>query len=378
MSDLRIILLVAGAALIVLLFAWYKWQERKLRRQGDAAFGSRHDDVLLTSSRPLEDTPAGRVEPVLGPRDDAAPPPAVAVSMTPTMTPVPAAEATPVQAPEPAAPPDVKSEPALPIDTHIDAVAVITTDIADGVDPAPIVAADWSRFSKTLSFFGEKGGVWGELLSGQPCQRIVIAMQLVDRKGPVPGMEFAAFSQMLQDLAAQHGWQLELASKENALQRAAELDRLCLEVDFQISFEIIAAVDKPFPGTRIRGIAEANGLELAPDGAFRRFGGGGSIWFTLRNRGATPFSSEHMREFSTRALSVVLDVPRVPREAFPAMRTLLNALCGSLQASLVDEQGRRLDDAALDLVADQLRTIQGRLEQNGIVPGGPLALRLFS
>jgi FtsZ-interacting cell division protein ZipA len=85
-----------------------------------------------------------------------------------------------------------------------------------------------------------------------------------------------------------------------------------------------------------------------------------------------------MREFSTRALSVVLDVPRVPREAFPAMRTLLNALCSSLQASVVDEQGRRLDDAALDLVADQLRTIQGRLEQNGIIPGGPLALRLFS
>jgi FtsZ-interacting cell division protein ZipA len=183
---------------------------------------------------------------------------------------------------------------------------------------------------------------------------------------------------LLQDLATDHGWQLELASKESVLQQAADLDRLCLEVDFQIAFEIVAAVDKPFPGTRIRGIAEANGLELAPDGAFRRFGSGGSVWFTLKNRGATPFSSEHMREFSTRALSVVLDVPRVPREAFPAMRTLLNALCSSLQASVVDEQGRRLDDAALDLVADQLRAIQGRLEQNGIVPGGSLALRLFS
>jgi FtsZ-interacting cell division protein ZipA len=202
-------------------------------------------------------------------------------------------------------------------------------------------------------------------------------MQLVDRKGPVPGMEFAAFSQLLQDLAVRNNWQLELGSEESVLQQAAELDRLCLEVDFQIAFDVVASVDKPFPGTRIRGIAEANGLELAPDGAFRRFGAGSSIWFTLKNRGATPFAAD-MRDFSTRALSVILDVPRVPREAFPALRNLLNALCTSLQATVVDEQGRRLDDAALDLVADQMRSIQGRLEHNGILPGGALALRLFS
>jgi hypothetical protein len=238
MSDLRIILLVAGAVLIVLLFAWYKWQERKLRRQGDAAFGSRHDDVLLATSRPLAKAPAERIEPVLGPRADEPSAPPVTVFPTPTMAPVPVPEpeTTPVQIPEPVAPPDVKSDPALPVDAHIDAVAMLATDSADGIDPAPLIAADWSRFSKTLSFFGENNGVWGELLSGQSCQRIVVAMQLVDRKGPVPGMEFAAYSQLLQDLAVEHGWHLELASKESVLQQAADLDRLCLEVDFQIAF----------------------------------------------------------------------------------------------------------------------------------------------
>jgi FtsZ-interacting cell division protein ZipA len=182
----------------------------------------------------------------------------------------------------------------------------------------------------------------------------------------------------LEQLATRHEWQLELARSESVLQRAAELDRLCIEVDFQITFDVVAAGDKPFPGTRIRGLAEANGLELAADGSFRRVGAGGSVWFTLKNRGATPFSFEHMREFSTRALTLALDAPRAPREAFPALRALLNGLCTALQGIVIDEHGRRLDDAALDLVGDQLRSMHGRLELSGIVPGGALSLRLFS
>jgi ZipA, C-terminal FtsZ-binding domain len=380
MSDLRVILAVAGAVLVVLILLWYKWQERRLRKRGDAAFGSRHEDVLLSAARrPLTAPPAVRVEPVIGHNDGARPAeesPAEIIAVPPAaITPT---QPAPVVEPVAEVEPEPRTESALPVDGRIDAVAVLTAGSAAGIDATPLLSTDWSKFSKTVNRFGEQGGAWSELAAGQTCQRVAIAMQLVDRKGPVPGMEFATFTSLLEGLATQHGWQLELGSSESVLRQAAELDRLCMEVDFQIAFDVVAATDKPFSGTRIRGIAEANGLELAPDGAFSRSGPGGNVWFTLKNRGATPFSPEHMRDFSSRALTLVLDVPRVPRDAFPALRVLLNALCTALQGTVVDEQGRRLDDAALDLVADQLRAIQGRLEQNGITPGGAVALRLFS
>jgi FtsZ-interacting cell division protein ZipA len=98
----------------------------------------------------------------------------------------------------------------------------------------------------------------------------------------------------------------------------------------------------------------------------------------LRNRGATPFSSSGMREFSTRGLTLALDVPRAPRAAFPAMRALGTALCEALQGTIADEQGRILDEPALDRVGAQLNAIHDRLEASGIVPGGALALRLFA
>jgi FtsZ-interacting cell division protein ZipA len=383
MSDLRVILSVAGAILIVLIFAWYKWQERSLKRRGNAAFGSRHDDALLSpAQRPAAATSAERIEPVMrgldaGATDGANP---VAPLARRADEPLPAAEPPPMADLPPLAQPETRIESALPVDDRIDAVALITASEEGAVEAAPLLEMDWTAYSKTVSRFGEQAGIWRELEPGRSYRRVVVSMQLVDRKGPVPGMEFAAFAGQLEGLAKQNNWQLELASSESVLNRAADLDRLCLEVDFQISFDIVAANNRTFPGTRIRGLAEANALELSEDGSFRRVDGGGAVWFRLKNRGATPFSPdlEHMREFSTRGLTLVLDVPRVPREAFPALRALLNGLCNALQGTVVDEQGRRLDDAALDLVDDQLRSIHGRLEQSGIVPGSALALRLFS
>jgi FtsZ-interacting cell division protein ZipA len=380
MSDLRAILLAVGAVLIVLMFAWYKWQEYRLKKRGEAAFGSRHDDVLLASAK--RGAPAERIDPVLT---------AQAASKTPVDTPVAdklqapevsIAVATPVDyAPVPVAEPATDPDSTLPLDGRIDALAIIAPGpaAAEGViDASPLANADWSMFSKAVSRFGEDAGGWNALATGQSCQRVVVALQLVDRKGPVPGMEYAAFAQKLEALATQNDWQLELASSESIAQRATELDRMCQEVDFQITFDVVAAGDKAFPGTRIRALAEANAMALGADGSFCRNGDHGAVWFTLKNRGATPFSPEHMREISTRGLTLALDVPRVPREAFPALRLMLNALCSSLLGTVVDEQGRRLDDAALDLVADQLRAIHARLEQSGIAPGGATALRLFS
>jgi len=381
MSDLRVVLSVAGASLIVLIFAWYKWQERSLKRRGNAAFGSRHDDVLLSPAR-RPAAPAERIDPVMSGPDAGAtddPDPIVPLARNADV-PSPAVEPAPIVDLPSAAEPETRIESTLPVDDRIDAVALITATAGDAIESAPLLEMDWTAYSKTVSRFGEQAGTWRELEPGKSYGRVVVSMQLVDRKGPVPGMEFAAFAGQLEALTAQHNWQLELASSESVLKRTADLDRLCLEVDFQISFDIVAANNRTFPGTRIRGLAEANALELSEDGSFRRVDAGGAVWFRLKNRGATPFSPdlEHMREFSTRGLTLVLDVPRVPREAFPALRALLNGLCNALQGTVVDEQGRRLDDAALDLVDDQLRSIHGRLEQSGIVPGSALALRLFS
>ena len=47
MSELQISLLAIGALVILAVFAYNKWQERKLARGAEDNFRSRHEDVLL-------------------------------------------------------------------------------------------------------------------------------------------------------------------------------------------------------------------------------------------------------------------------------------------------------------------------------------------
>jgi len=371
MSDFQIGLLAIGAAMIVLVIAYNKWQERRLRQQGNATFGSRHDDVLL-AGQPAPAGLAERLEPVL------------------VELPLPGAAATPggiaaATADGPGVPGTALQPPAAiaatrppPIDGRIDWVVLLDSPAGERLDPTPLLGADWSGFTRALTLLGEADGEWSALEGSKSCERMLVALQLADRRGPVPGMELAALAALLRDLAAANGWQVSADSTETVVKRAADLDRLCAEVDVRILFEIVAAGDKPFLGTRIRALAEANGLALADGGSFVRADDAGQWLFTLGNRGATPFSPEHMREFSTRALTLTLDVPRAPRGAYPAMRIFALTLCDALQGSIVDEQGRELDAAALDRVALQLAAIDSRLAQLGASSGGATALRLFS
>ncbi len=395
MSDLRIDILLAGAILVVLVIAYNKWQEYRLKKRGDAAFGSRHADVLVTAT-PRQQNPMGheRIDPVIGAGADE-----LAPIRGPHSTPVFGAAAdgafeTPVSSThdhatdipagaafEQATPAAVMPAPSphdLPLDGRVDAVALLLPPANETLSGAPVLDTDWSGFTHTISLFGEAEGGWQELEAEGAYQRVALGLQLADRKGPLPGMELAKFAESLETLAHAQGCYLEMASSEVILDHAASLDRLCAEVDFQIALDVVALADRPFPGTRIRALAEANGMVLPDDGGFKRRDSAGNLWFTLKNRGATPFSPEHMREFSTRGLTLALDVPRAPAAAFPAMRAFAEALCESMQGSIIDEQGRTLDGPALDRVGAQLAAIHSRLEASGIAPGGALALRLFA
>jgi hypothetical protein len=371
MSDFQMGLLAIGAAIVVLVLAYNKWQERRLKQQGNAAFGSRHDDVLLDGPV-LPATVVERIEPVLAdlPLPGTAVPPEGTAAATGTSSDVPGAPREPQAA--------TSVIGTLPLDGRIDWVVVLNSPAGENLDPAPLLGADWSAFTRALTLLGEAGGEWRALEGSMPCERMLVALQLADRRGPVPGMELAALATLLRELAAANGWQVSADSMETVAQRAADLDKLCAEVDVRILFEVVAAGDKPFLGTRIRALAEANGLTLADGETFVRADDAGARLFTLKNRGATPFSPEHMREFSTRALTLTLDVPRAPRSAYQAMRNFALTLCDALQGSIVDEQGRKLDTAAMDRVAAQLAAIDARLARLGVIPGGAMALRLFS
>ena len=79
-------------------------------------------------------------------------------------------------------------------------------------------------------------------------------------------------------------------------------------------------------------------------------------------------------------VTLTLDVPRTPDTArsYEAMARTAQHLASSRSGQLVDDNGRLLDERALVAIGAQLDPAQRLLAEQGIEPGGALALRLFS
>ena len=150
-------------------------------------------------------------------------------------------------------------------------------------------------------------------------------------------------------------------------------------MDIQIGVNVVAGA-AAFPGTKLRGLAEAAGLALREDGMFHATDEDGTTLFTLSNLEAALFAAEEMRSLATHGITFTLDVPRVAHgaSAFDRMIALARQFAGSLGGALVDDNRTPLADSALDVIHDKILEIDQRMAQRGVLAGGPQALRLFS
>ena len=90
-------------------------------------------------------------------------------------------------------------------------------------------------------------------------------------------------------------------------------------------------------------------------------------------------TAETLRHASTPGAVLLLDVPHVtdPVRAFDQMKLVAKRMAQTLDATLVDDNRRPLDDAALAAIREQVQATAAALRNVNIEPGSPRALALF-
>jgi FtsZ-interacting cell division protein ZipA len=369
MSDLQISLLIIGALVVggVTAFNWY--QQWRLRRRLENAFGDKHEDVLLREETPRS---AARVEPQLQGSQRVEP---ASGDM-----PVVEAGAEPV--------PDhmvlAGSLPEVPgFDPEID--YIVALDAAE-----PISAAGLAELHTRAAAAGRRYRVagysfpaqeWEEAarLSGGRYAHLRLALQLVNRRGAVDLGALTTFCAAAQECAQRFGAAARCPDIEQALARARELDAFCADVDVAIGVNIIAPAGK-FAGTRIRGLAESAGLRLEPQGVFHYCDDAQQTLFTLDNHEPAPFLPEQIKHLSTSGVTLLLDVPRVAdgHAALELMLAIGSELAQGLGGTLVDDNRVPLSESSVGAIQSQLKAIHAKMDASGMPAGSARALRLFS
>jgi len=425
-TELQMGLMGLGAAAVVGVVAYNKWQERKHRKVAEQVLKGSHDDVLLgaggrVAPRSEPEFSAGgdgsepRLEPMFGEPEDfpaelagadsadlrvgIAPeePAFVPLDEPPPFAAPAAAPVAPVAPAEPAVtvPPvketgEAEEAPAgdLPpslLDPRIDYIVVM--ELVDGVSADQIVRSQRDalrRIAKPVHLvgFNERSREW-ELIHGEAggiYRRLRIALQLADRRGPASEADLTVFVAAIQQMADEFMAVADMPPYQSILDRAIALDTFCANVDLEIGVNLVSRGNS-FPGTKIRALAEAAGMVLGGDGLFTRFDDEGRPQFSLQNYETTAFTPESIKTISTHGLTFLLDVPRADHgeRVFFQMVELAKRFADTLQGVLVDDNRQPLGEAQLDHIKREfVMKPQATMASYGLPAGSPQSLRLFS
>ena len=393
MTSLQLGLFVAGGVLVVGVLVYNWFQERRVRRRIKEAFPGRDS---LTPGAPSPAESGARVEPSfasaavpenarraeLEASDDSGYEPPLEVheriasevagdEFAPPMPLQPAASrgfAADRQAPQP--------------DPDIECIANLQPEqpIAAGA----LAAGLHARLGQPLRWFGRRGpGLPWQLLKSDTAGEftdIAACLLLANRSGAATAPLLEAFVRSVTDVAAALPAALNTPNVIGEAARAEALDRICAELDVQIGITLLKTDSALIAGTRLRGIAEASGFRLANGGRFDWIQEEtGSVLYALQNYRSDPFTADTLRVSSTPGAVFLLDVPRVaePVKVFDQMKLAAKNMAKKLDASLVDDNRRPLDDAAFAAIRDQVRSTAEALREVNIEPGSPRALALF-
>lgn len=347
MTDFQLGLMAIGALAVVAVLAFNKRQERASRRDAQAAFQSRHSDVLLDPSV----QPAVRTEPALG-----LPPRANRGQDAPL------------------------ADIALP-DARIDYVLELR---AERPVAGHLLTQAWApsehRFAQRALFAGDAGEGWQACTADGRYLRLRVALQLVNRRGLVSDGELLEFRAAVDTLAARLDAAVEAPEMAQALERGRTLDALCADTDIQVVVHVVPGDQGGLAGNAVRRVAGSAGLVPGPDGRYALREADGRERYCVYDRSGASLAHDECAGDTLQALSLAMDVPRVPETArsFEAMARLARDLAAALGGRLVDDNDRALDEQSLAAIGRQLDAVRRQLEAQGIAPGSALALRLFS
>jgi len=372
MSDLQISLLAIGVLVVGAVYVYNWLQERGLRRRLREAFGRTHQDVLLRGG---EDGASleGRLEPQFQPavpargthaaEDDANP-------ASPTGSPGSAAE--------PGSPAGPGLDPALEYVAEIESSAAIAESV---IAELTRKISSCGKPSRAAGYDAARGE-WDDLARGAGGRytQLRLALQLVNRAGPVNVAQLATFCDAVKICAEKIPARASCPDTQGALEAARELDAFCADVDVAVGVNVVSENGGAFSGTGIRGLAEAAGFKLEPDGIFHYRDEQRQTLFTLDNHEPAPFLPERVKGLSTHGITLLMDVPRVADgiRVFERMLEIATGLAAALGGKLVDDNRAALSDAGVSRIKEQLRSIHAAMKSRGIAPGSERARRLFS
>lgn len=370
MSELQKALLIIGIGVIIAVYIYGWWQQRRYRRKFSTAFTSNHTDALYQSGVAGQD---GREWPTLAVEQVDA---AAHVTID--------TDAGIAGVTDALTAPSLLDDSCALLNARSDFIIELRLS-----EPSHAAVLDglWQRkfdFRKPVQ-------VCGMTLNTKKWERVIaestvlyvsfrIALQLVDRAGAISETKLADFSDLVLGVAGNIKADTTVPDIRETYRHAVEMDAFCAEVDQMVGVNLVPPGGRLLRGGKIAQAANLIGMTLEADGAFHLQDAQGYTLFSLINQDNKPFQHLTLETSSTPGVTLLLDVPRVenPGPNFDRMMQVARNLGKELQANMVDDHGVALNEKGLAVILERINDVELKMCTKGMTPGSSQARRLFS
>ncbi len=387
MTRLHWALLAIAGVLLLALWIYGRWQERRALAKLDSALREGVGDALAVP-RPAVPPPPRRIEPRL---EGAVAPAAETDQAVPDIGTAaarePAAHADATADGDDAAPAGSDGDPderddadayALPDgwveDPLLDFVLELRCAHAvDGVAALearaqidrlqlalPVHVAVWDARAQQWTA-PERFGFYTELL---------VAVQMAHRNGVLGDIDAARFVTAVQQVALELDADLDVPDVPKLVEQARSLDEMAARFDVQVTLTLLPGEQSsaPWSADVIQSSAGPLGFKPVASGRWELRDDGGALVLLLT---AAPLPTDR--------LAVTIDVPMVPPQGAPLARqfSIADQLAAQLGARVVDDNGNAVHKAAHFGIAAQLAGLYEQMQAAGVPAGSLRAARLY-
>jgi FtsZ-interacting cell division protein ZipA len=410
-GDFQIALIGIVIAVIIIVFGYNRWQESKHRRNVERAFSEDRPDVLFdlpkdaskadvaTHEKPRKEPELGNLQGV----DDVhlSKPATAAAAASATMAAARANESEGIDNATSAPSPAAQRMTIDGINTQIDTIVLVRVqhdlrfaDWQDLLQGCKSISRNirWEGFNvaDAADTPAPSVGTWEPLWANKDSsyQTLRGGLQLADRSGATEAVTIAKFAQVVATFANQFEGQIQKEDNDVASERALALDALCAQTDVEIALNIAVAPSEKagvanntgIAATKLRGLLQANGMQVNDKGDYVHRDVSGQVLFSIRNRDADAPTGLDRQSGNVQAISLVLDVPCTPNPvlAFNDMAGIAQVLASAMHGQVVDDNNKPLSFNGREQISQSVADIAAQLQARGFAAGSPVAKRLFS
>ncbi len=377
-SDFQLVLIGIIAVIIVGVIVYNRWQEARYKKRAEQMFSPERSDALF--EEPAASGTFERREPSFG-KLDAAEQDALDDLTAPIGAPVDALSEDAIVEPRNLVR-GAASDLVPAINAEVDTIAMMLADSPVHADVYAPMVEQSRRLGGNVLWEGLVGGLWQPIdpTLDAEYREIRAALQLADRGGAVEASILAQFDDAMASFAASIGAVSQREEANQAQRRAQMVDQFCAETDIEIAVNIVGKNGVTFAATKVRGLAEAQGLVALPSGEYVLKDDYGRILFSFRNGNANEAPTLRGEQPYFTQITFALDVPRTPQpgQIFERMFNLALQFADVLHGEVVDDNKKLLTANGRKVIAETIHGITGEMQQRGVTPGSSVALRLYA